>query len=45
MIYRVPTLPVLMLAIFGLWGLLASYVTFDRDFARFEGVQWTVPPD
>lgn len=23
----------------------ATIVTFDRDFARFEGVQWTVPAD
>jgi toxin-antitoxin system PIN domain toxin len=23
----------------------ATVLTFDRDFARFEGVQWTMPPD
>jgi uncharacterized protein len=23
----------------------ATIVTFDRDFARFEGVRWTVPTD
>ena len=23
----------------------ATIVTFDRDFARFEGVRWTVPAD
>ena len=33
MVNRIPALPVIMLAIFGIWGLLASLVTFDPDFA------------
>lgn len=43
MVKRIPAVPTIMLAIFGMWGLLASYVTFDPDFAVDRVNQQLIP--